>query len=830
MLTLATTETLRGVAGSASAITYTLSGDEKGTTDGFKVLAQGQLAAAAGIIYLVPGAPVTATLMQRMFFRNVTAGNVTMALYVNGVAGTNQIFGATLPANGSASYGSDGWKIYDAAGVQQYVGAIGPMGATGPTGPTGPTGATGSPTTPDSITNAFLADMPANTMKGNFTAALDNPTDGALAANQLFARASAGDISAKTVTDAGLTWLTHVTIANQTAALDLATSTLKGLMSALDKKIVDNLHYDFVADFGGVGNDSTLNDTQFATAISTMPTGSTLFFPVGTYRISTEITISVDKKITFKGAGRYSTIIKTTSATANFFNINAVAWRNTWIDLGFLSTVNKTAGACIAITLGQAATFPTNTAVSNNVYRCWFSSDGGGTIFQAINFTGWQAGNLSVLADLDISGISNGGRGIFIFGSTINTMIHNVTINCGAATTSAPCEIQASGAVQVTACDWIQGTNGVLFNAATQLGAQACYFTNVFFDQPQGDVIKILGGFTTGRIKFTQCGIAPTGNNSAVNVAGTGAGAVGTATALPAGISIMDCDIYNAAGTGTGAGVLVNGCQDINIQNSRITGFGGAGGAGIRIIPSAGNVTKARITGNIFGPNSNLTVTNTIHIDLQAAGGSGLGDLSIADNQMTGATTAPLVDNSLAVLNVNKRITQNSGLMAGTGPMQTLNSGGAAVIVGRALATAGTVNSFLGTVRVPPNSVQVQQKFRVTLVTQSSAAGVPTFNIHLGATGTIASDPIICPIVLAAQAINGYQYVDALVEVIFLGASSTVVAHGQARGSVATGTTQTAAAEIVANVPTTAPWFITIAAACGTAGVLTVKHLMVEAL
>lgn len=44
MLTLATTETLRGKAGTASAITYTLTGDEiNAGTDAFKILAQGEL-------------------------------------------------------------------------------------------------------------------------------------------------------------------------------------------------------------------------------------------------------------------------------------------------------------------------------------------------------------------------------------------------------------------------------------------------------------------------------------------------------------------------------------------------------------------------------------------------------------------------------------------------------------------------------------------------------------------------------------------------------------------------------------------------------------------
>lgn len=117
MFTLATGESLRAVAGSASAITYTLTGDEKaGSTDGFKVLAQGQIPAVAAAIYTVPGA--TATLVQRLFLANVTAGTVTLSLYINGVAGTNLIASFSITANGFAIFAHDGWHTYDSTGKE----------------------------------------------------------------------------------------------------------------------------------------------------------------------------------------------------------------------------------------------------------------------------------------------------------------------------------------------------------------------------------------------------------------------------------------------------------------------------------------------------------------------------------------------------------------------------------------------------------------------------------------------------------------------------------------------------------------------------------------
>ena len=126
MLTLEAAATFRGKAGTGSAITYTLVGDEVASgADAFKVLAQGQLGTGTTILYTVPGS--TRTLIKEIHLANTTAGNITgITFYVNGTAGTNQITGIiSIPANGTAVY--DGkWSIYDGSGVLQFVGSTGP--------------------------------------------------------------------------------------------------------------------------------------------------------------------------------------------------------------------------------------------------------------------------------------------------------------------------------------------------------------------------------------------------------------------------------------------------------------------------------------------------------------------------------------------------------------------------------------------------------------------------------------------------------------------------------------------------------------------------------
>lgn len=149
MLTLAGTNTIAGVAGTTTAITYTVTGAEVTTgTPTYKVLSQGQLAAAAATIYTVPAAPATA-LVKTIHLANTTGSAVTgVALFVNGTAAGNRISGSfTIPANGWATVDADGWRIYDENGALKTSGDPGPTGPTGPQGPQGPDGADGVATT-----------------------------------------------------------------------------------------------------------------------------------------------------------------------------------------------------------------------------------------------------------------------------------------------------------------------------------------------------------------------------------------------------------------------------------------------------------------------------------------------------------------------------------------------------------------------------------------------------------------------------------------------------------------------------------------------------------
>jgi hypothetical protein len=136
-LALGAADTIRGVAGSATSITYTIFGDAVASgADGFDVLAQGQLPASIGTLYTVPAS--TIAIVKSIHLANPTGSDVTAQLNVNGTAGANVILPpVTILAGGFAVYGSDGWKFYNSQGQLLGVGATGATGATGADGADG---------------------------------------------------------------------------------------------------------------------------------------------------------------------------------------------------------------------------------------------------------------------------------------------------------------------------------------------------------------------------------------------------------------------------------------------------------------------------------------------------------------------------------------------------------------------------------------------------------------------------------------------------------------------------------------------------------------------
>lgn len=111
--------TLQGLAGTASAVTYTVFGlTTSSGTPNYAVLAQGQLGTSNAILYTVPyGGSTFVTLIS---LANTTATAVSgVSLGINGTSATASnlvLSSVTIPANGSLTYQSGGLAIRDVNG------------------------------------------------------------------------------------------------------------------------------------------------------------------------------------------------------------------------------------------------------------------------------------------------------------------------------------------------------------------------------------------------------------------------------------------------------------------------------------------------------------------------------------------------------------------------------------------------------------------------------------------------------------------------------------------------------------------------------------------
>lgn len=910
MLALATGESVRGVAGSATAITYTLTGDEKGVSDAFKVLAQGQLPAAAAAIYTVPAS--TVSLVSQIYLANTTAGALTVTLYINGVAASNQIVRLSVPANGSVTGDRSGWRTYDSTGAVVstsplvLTGAVTGSGSgtiattlaadvvtntelanmaqatfkmraaaagtgdpidgtaaqaktalaiantdvsglgtlstqsgtfsgthsgsssgtntgdqtitlTGPVTGTG-TGSFATAVTADAITNTELGNMAAatfkmralgagtgdpidgtptqaktalaiantdvsglgtlstqsgtfsgthsgtssgsntgdqtitltgnvtgsgtgsfaatigaaqvtqamqtnvaaNTITGEFTGTAAAPQSLALAVNTFPARASTGNVAAKAVSDAGLAWLAYNTVALETAALNAATTSAQGMMSAADKIKLDNIWVDVTSNPLGTYNTSQTaaqNITGINAIMAAAPNGSTLFFPpnANPYLNNAAWTFP-NKMFSFLGRGSNRAGSPATAFTEIRWNANVAAsllvlpgsgngWYTTFRNLTFTTTVDQTVGTL----------FDANGNVGTNFDECAFQS-AGGFFLDVLTFgggAGSNSGNSASINGCNIQGFKGNGVLVNSAGSSLTLTDSVVQGQWGTTAQAATACIRAKwvGALQIIGCDILGGTNNILSDptAASSEVCASLQCTNTYFDSAFGSCIKVSGTGATVRGKFDTCTFT-------TNTGGTAFAAVELAGSFVYGVGAQDiafvnCNIYNTFGT-TGAtnGVLISNVADVSFVNCKVAGWA----TGYNITPMASNKTNVQIIGGTVGPSGGYA-GNTTGFTIGAGAYKGL---QIRGNNCVGNTTAL----TLGAVTVNAgegalfAITDNAGInpkgsvttpaYPATTVTVTNTTGFRCMVMQKLAATTTTALTINGVASVVPNVIQ----------------------------------------------------------------------------------------------------------------------------
>jgi len=883
MITLGPTDTLSGVAGTASAITWTAFGDRiASTTDNFEVIGQGVL--ASSVSTMLSALAATQRVIGSISLENTTASPVAgVQLFINGTANGNRIVQLTIPANGAAVGARSGWVVYDGTGT--IVNNI--ITLSGDVSGTGTSAITTTLATVNSNVGSFGSASNVATFtvngKGLTTAAGNTPIQ--IAESQVTNLTS--DLAGKQATGNYLTAITG----------DLSASgpgSAAGTLATVNSNVGSFGSASNVATFSvnGKGLTTAAGNTpiQIAEAQVTNLTTDLAAKAIATRAINTTAPLtgggdlSADRTLGISAA--------TTSAAGSLAALDKKKLNylpNFVTDYGAdpTGTTDIDAAVTAAVAAGVAGVY-----VPEGVYKCcttgthvvtshltFYGSGRKDTIFKtnhatnnAFQFRNWGGGFVDCGFDtlvartggycIDMPNSTQAGAG---FGSlychiercdiysqyiAIHTgdheqLFNDIEIRFPGLTLSGQGGILVDGAAVANDKRFqnllIQGGN-----TAGQFGMRVMQAASVTLTS-RNDLINCANAFDiipgNGQSVPSIYASNTFFDNSIIglNVAPTGTGAVlrchftqcwfsscTTAgvrlnSANIAGVDMLNCDIF-----GNAIGIEALAAQHWSVASSRL-----AGNTIAAIRTTAAATHNFDITTNRFGTIASPQFgVNAIGIDILAgtygkyyiAGNSGLETDTIAfqDAGTIGPTGSRFVEN-------------NPGLLCNGASLPPLSSGGAALLAnsGRGAVTSGTTETFLMTFRIPARAAQSGQTLRLKAFSVTSAAGVPTWGVKAGAAGTVAGDTTNLALVQAAQAANVRQVVEAYIQVINTSGTNNVIINGLAMGgTTAAGVwvNETVAAEATLSVNVNAVWFITLTCACGTTGTLTIQQAALEVL
>lgn len=410
-----------------------------------------------------------------------------------------------------------------------------------------------------------------------------------------------------------------------------------------------------VKDFGAVGDGVTDDTAAIQAAINAVAAngGGSIFFPEGTYLLSSELTITT-AGITLFGANRLSSILQqnTTSAkilniTANFTNVSS---------LSFIYTITPIAGGTAIYCAGSYCTFD-DFLIRSSYIGMHYQTGVAGKIT-----------NFDIL-DYEVNGI--------LIESLNDIFISKFILNAGDTTRGSLGGIRLinkAEAVVVTDGDIILGKYSMTTAAATfSIGVRPAYnnFTNVFFDSSVEGVVldKII------ETEFIGCWFS----NGRSGTGFAGCGVIETN-----GLNFIGCRFFNCGGTGcsvtaTAVNTTFVACS---IESNSVTA---TAAPGLAFFANTNNFTVSNCkTGNSLYSGSQ---TYGILIDNGTSN-----NYSICNNLLTGNVVGGLSDGGTGTV---KTISGNVGFLTKNVSTATILLGNTSVIVTHGLAETPTAQNIL---------------------------------------------------------------------------------------------------------------------------------------